>query len=76
MFMEEKRFKEQYSRANLDVWIRDLDTSYLRRANGVTRLENERCGVGTHGNGVKFGVVEWVKRNTLLWLGHMERKSL
>ena len=24
---------------------------------------------------VKYGIVEWVKRNTLRWFGHMERKS-
>ena len=26
-------------------------------------------------NGVKRGVVEWVKRNMLRWFGHMERKK-
>ena len=24
---------------------------------------------------MKFGVLEWVKRNTLRWFGHMERKK-
>ncbi len=33
----------------------------------------ERCGMGTHGSGVKCGVVEWVRRNTLRWFGHAER---
>ncbi len=26
-----------------------------------------------HGNGVGCGVVEWVKRSTLRWFGHIER---
>ena len=26
-------------------------------------------------NGVKCGVVEWVKRNTWRWLGHLEGKK-
>ena len=26
-------------------------------------------------NGVKYDVIEWMKRNTLRWFGHMERKS-
>ncbi len=33
----------------------------------------ERCGMGSHANGVKCGVVEWLKRNTLKWFGHIER---
>ncbi len=33
----------------------------------------ERCGMGSHGNGVNCGVVEWVKRNTLRCFGHVER---
>ena len=35
----------------------------------------ERCGMGTCENGVKCGIVEWVKRNTLRWFGHLERKK-
>ena len=38
----------------------------------MTRWEGEsvweRCGMGPCANGVKCGVVEWVKRNTLRWL--------
>ncbi len=26
-----------------------------------------------HGSGVRCGVVEWVKRSTLRWFGHIER---
>ncbi len=33
----------------------------------------ERCGMGSQVNGVNCGVVEWVKRNTLRWFGHIER---
>lgn len=54
--------------------------SYLRGGCGVTRRDGvsnenvyERCGIGTHANEVKCGVVEWVKRNTLRWFGHTKR---
>ncbi len=33
----------------------------------------ERCGISGHGSGVGCGVVEWVKRSTLRWFGHIER---
>ncbi len=33
----------------------------------------ERCGMRRHGIGVECGVVEWVKRSTLRWFGHIER---
>ncbi len=33
----------------------------------------ERCGMRGRGSGVGFGVVEWVKRSTLRWFGHIER---
>ena len=46
--------------------------SYAREACGVTRWEGESnkrvydwCGMEPCANGVKCGVVEWVKRNTL-----------
>ena len=35
----------------------------------------ERCDMRPCINGVKCSVVEWVKRNTLRWLGHIERKE-
>ena len=35
----------------------------------------ERCGMGPCINGVKCGVVEWVKINSLRLFGHMERKK-
>ncbi len=33
----------------------------------------ERCGMSGCGSGVGCGVVEWVKRSTLKWFGHIER---
>ncbi len=33
----------------------------------------ERCGMRGRGNGVGCSVVEWVKRNTLRWFGHIKR---
>ncbi len=54
--------------------------SYLRGACGVSTWDGpsnesayERCGMNGHGSGVGCGVVEWVKRNTLRWFGHIER---
>ena len=47
----------------------------LRKTCGLTRWEgegNERCGLETHAKGVKCGVVELVKRDMLMWLGHIE----
>ncbi len=35
----------------------------------------ERCGMRKLGSGVEWGVVEWVKRSTLRWFGHIERKG-
>ncbi len=56
------------------------EMSYLRGACGVSRLDGlsnenvyERCGMRGRGNGVGCGVVEWVKRSTLRWFGHIER---
>ena len=48
--------------------VRAVEMSYLRGACGVSRwdgLSNERVW--------KWGVVEWVKRSTLRWFGHIER---
>ncbi len=57
-----------------------MEMSYLRGACGVTRWDgetnesmHEMCGTGSQASGVKCGVVEWVKRNTLRWIGHIER---
>ncbi len=33
----------------------------------------ERCGMRKHGSGVRCGVLEWVKRNSLGLFGHIER---
>ena len=57
----------------------DVEMSDLKGACGVTRWEGEsnksvyeRCGMGPCAHGVKCGVVEWVKRNTLRWFDHVE----
>merc|ERR1719391_468942 len=54
--------------------------SYLRSSLGVTRwnqIENEeiyrRFGMSERGEGMKCGVVEWVKRSALRWFGHVQR---
>ncbi len=56
--------------------VHAVEMSYLRGACGVSRydgLNNERCGMRGRGSGVECGVVEWVKRSTLRWFGHIER---
>ncbi len=60
--------------------MRAVEMSYLRGACGVTRWDSEsneslyeKCGMGSHVNGVNCGLVEWVKRNTLRWFGLSER---
>ncbi len=45
-------------------------TRWDGESNGIVY---ERCGMGSQANGVHCGVVEWVKRNTLRWFGHIER---
>ena len=35
----------------------------------------ERCGMGPCANGVKCGVLEWMRTNKLKRFGHMERKK-
>ena len=52
----------------------------LRGACGFTKKDlisnesvYERFGMESKGEGIKCGVVEWVKRNTLRWFGHVER---
>ncbi len=57
-----------------------MEMNYLRGAYGVTRWDGESnesmyesCGVGSRANRVNCGVVEWVKRDTLRWFGHIER---
>ncbi len=54
--------------------------SYLRGVCGVNRWDRlsnksvyERCGMRGRGSGVGCSVVEWVKRSTLRWFGHIER---
>ena len=60
--------------------IRAVEMSYLRGACSRTwqdmeSNENvyERFGMRSKGEGIKCGVVEWVKRNSLRWFGHVER---
>ena len=60
--------------------IQAVEMSYLRGACGLTRWDGEsnetvyeRCGMSENERGVNCGVVEWVKRNTLRWFGHLER---
>ncbi|MCP5003018.1 MAG: hypothetical protein GY941_03575 [Planctomycetes bacterium] len=57
-----------------------VEMSYLRGACGLSRWDEvsnesvyERCGMGTRAIGIECGVVEWVKRSTLRWFGHVER---
>ncbi len=59
---------------------RAVEMSYLRGSCGVSRWDGlsndtvyERCGMRGCGSGVECVVVEWVKRSTLRWLGHIER---
>ncbi len=49
-----------------------MEMSYLRGACEVTRWDGEsnesvykRCGMGSRAKGVKCGVMEWVKINTM-----------
>ena len=60
--------------------IQAVEMSYLRGACDVSRWDRERnesvyerFGMEEKGRGINCGVVEWVKRNTLRWFGHIER---
>ncbi len=60
--------------------VRGVELSYLRGECRVTSWYGEinesvyeRCGMGSCANGVNCRVVEWVKRNTLRWVAHVER---
>ena len=62
--------------------IRAVEMTYLRAAAGVTRLDRvrneevyERFGMEEGALGVRCGVVEWVKRNSLRWYGHVRRMT-
>ncbi len=46
-----------------------VEMCYLSGACGVSRWD----GMRGHRSGVGCGVVEWVKRSTLRWFGHIER---
>ncbi len=59
--------------------VRAVEMSYLRGACGVNRWDGlsntsvyKRCGMRERGSGVLCCVVEWVKRSTLRWFGHIE----
>ncbi len=56
--------------------------SYLRGASGVSRWNREsnedtyeRFGMNKAAAGVECGVIEWVKRSTLRWYGHVMRMN-
>ncbi len=60
--------------------VRAVEMSYLRGTCGVIRWDGvstesvyKRCGMRGHGSGVGCSVVDWVKRSTLRWSGHIER---
>ncbi len=60
--------------------VRAVEMSYLRGACGVSRWDGvsnenlyESCGMRGRGSGVECEVLEWVKRSTLRWFGHIER---
>ena len=60
--------------------IQAVEMSFLRGACGIGRMDGEsnervygRFGMSSKGEGMKCGVVELVKRNTLRWFGHIER---
>ncbi len=62
--------------------VRAVEMSYLRGVCGVNRWDGlsnksvyERCDMRGRGSGVRCGVVEWVKRSTLRWFGHIERMA-
>ncbi len=46
----------------------------MNRWNGMSNeCVYQRCSMRRHGSRVGCGVVEWVKRSTLRWFGHIER---
>ncbi len=46
----------------------------MRRWDGLSNESvYERCDTRGHGSGVGCGVMEWVKRSTLRWFGHIEK---
>ncbi len=56
------------------------EMSYLRGGCGVNRMDGEcnenlyrKFGMSSRGEGMSCGVVEMVRRSTLIWFGHMER---
>ncbi len=60
--------------------VHSVKMSYLRGACGGNRWDGlssksvyERCGMRGSGSGGGCGVVEWVKRSTLRWFGHIQR---
>ncbi len=62
--------------------VHAVEMSYLRGACGVNRWDGlsnesvyERCGMIGRGSGVGCGVVEWMKRGTLRWFGHIEMRG-
>ncbi len=62
--------------------IRAVEMSFMRGACGVSRWDREsnedthgRCGMCETALEMDCGVVEWVKRSTLRWYGHVMRMN-
>ncbi len=62
--------------------IRAVEMIYMRDACGVSRWDREsnedmyrRFGMSESAVGMDCGVVEWVKRSTLRWYGHVMRMN-
>ncbi len=62
--------------------IQAVEMSYMQGACGVSRRDGEsnedtygRCGVSETAVGMDCRVVEWVKRSTLRWYGHVMRMN-
>ncbi len=62
--------------------IRAVEMSYMRGACGVSRWDGKsnedvhlRFGMSEAAVGMDCGMVEWVKRSTLIWYGHVMRMN-
>ncbi len=63
--------------------VHSVEMSYLRGACGMTRWEGEsnehvyeRFCLGVCSSRVKYGMVEWVIRKTVMRFGHIERINI
>ncbi len=62
--------------------VEEREMSYLQGACGVSRWDREsnedtygRFGMSETAVGMDYGVIEWVKRSTLRWYGHVMRMN-